>query len=115
MNNYYTLDQSPIHQQPSKIIIDSGITSNWKYRQYMQKNSNQIMKYNAMDSINASGNNPYTLLNATPVGNTPFLYNSLHETNGPTYGHGYSDLKSDYLTKERMKSRMVSPSIPTNF
>jgi hypothetical protein len=51
------------------------IKTNWQYRQYIQKNANNIMKFNTMQTINESGNNPYTLLNTKPVQNTPYLYN----------------------------------------
>lgn len=126
MNNYYTIEPTKEFQgityslwQPEgstnrKIQVDTGINSNWKYRQYMQKNAKEIMKFNSMQAINDSGNNPYTVLNTTQVENTPFLYNSLHDTRSPTYGFRNSDLKKDYMTKEQFKSRMISPSISTN-
>ena len=126
-NNYYTIEPTPELQgaayslwQPEgstnrKIQVDSGISSNWKYRQYMQKNANEIMKFNTMQSINTSGNNPYTVLNTKSVENTPYLYSSIHDTSNPAYGFRNSDLKQDYITKTQMKSRMVAPSIPTNF
>jgi hypothetical protein len=126
-NNYYTIEPTPELQgaayslwQPEgsinrKIQVDSGISSNWKYRQYMQKNANEIMKFNTMQSINTSGNNPYTVLNTKPVENTPYLYSSIHDTSNPAYGFRNSDLKQDYITKTQMKSRMIAPSIPTNF
>jgi hypothetical protein len=126
-NNYYTIETTPEIQgqsyslwQPEgatnrKIQVDTGISSNWKYRQYMQQNAKEIMKYNTMQSINSSGNNPYTILNTNPVGNTPYLYRSVHDTSSPAFGFRNSDLKQDYMTKEQMKSKMISPSIPTNF
>ena len=40
----------------NKIQAENGINTNWKYRQYIQKNANQIMKFNTMQSINTSGN-----------------------------------------------------------
>jgi hypothetical protein len=98
-----------------KIIVDSGITSNWSYRQYMQKNANQIMKYNTMQTINNSGNNPYSVLNTNTTNNNPHLYKSTHDNNNPVYGFRNSDLKQDYTTKQQMKAKMISPSIPTNF
>jgi len=127
MNNYYTIDTSanlqnienslwsPYGLTTQKLLGESGINSNWKYRQYMQKNSNQIMKYNTMQSIYESGNNPYTLLNTNPTNNTPYLYKSTHDTSKPEYELNHSDLKQDYIVKEQMKARMISPSIPTNF
>lgn len=127
MSNYYTIEPTQNIQginynlwQPNsstnkKIQVDADITSNWKYRQYIQKNANDIMKYNTMEYINASGNNPYTLLNTNPVGNTPYLYNSVHDSNNPEYGFSNSDLKKDYMSKIQIKSRMIAPSISTNF
>jgi hypothetical protein len=126
-NNYYTIETTPELQgqsyalwQPDsstnrKIQVDAGISSNWKYRQYMQQNAKDIMKYNTMQSINTSGNNPYTLLNNEPVDNTPFLYRSVHDMRSPAFKINNSDLKQDYMTKEQMKSKMIAPSIPTNF
>ena len=126
MNNYYTI--SPTYEiqgktygmwQPEsltnkKIHEDTGITSNWKYRQYMQKNAKDIMKFNTMQSINDSGNNPYTILNTNPVENTPYLYKSIHDNSMPNYGiNNMSDLKQDYIAKQQMKARMIAPSIST--
>ena len=126
-NNYYTIEPQQNFQganynlwQPealtnNKIQVNSGINSNWKYRQYMQKNANQIMKYNTMESINNSGNNPYTILNTKQTNTSPHLYKSIYDNNDLTYLTKNSDLKQDYLKKEQMKSRMVSPYISTNF
>lgn len=126
-NTYYTIDPQQKIQglyysswQPealtnNKILHETSISSNWKYRQYMQKNANQIMKYNSMESIYASGNNPYTVLNTTPTNKSPYLYNSIHDTNNPIYGFRNSDLKQDYMSKQQIKAKMISPSIPTNF
>jgi hypothetical protein len=126
-NNYYTIEPTQELQgsayslwQPGaatnrKIIVDTGINSNWNYRKYIQKNANDIMKYNTMQAINTSGNNPYTVLNTNTVNNTPHLYSSIHDTNNPPHGYRASDLRKDFLTKQQIKARMISPSIPTNF
>lgn len=126
-NNYYTIEPTQEFQgagyslwQPDattnkKIQVDTSISSNWKYRQYMQKNATDIMKYNTMQSINTSGNNPYTVLNTKPIENSPYLYNSIHDRRNPAYGFRDSDLKQDYLSRQQFKARMVSPSIPTYF
>ena len=126
-NTYYTITPQQEFQAKAnsvsqiynptnqEIQSNSGINSNWGYREYMQKNANQIMKYNTMQTIYTSGNNPYTVLNTNPTNNTPYLYNSVHDNNNPLYGFRNSDLKQDYTKKEQIKSRMISPSIPTNF
>jgi hypothetical protein len=119
--NYFTIEPTQNVQDMSyngltnnKILVAQ---TNWQYRQYIQKNANEIMKYNTMQTINASGNNPYTLLNTNSTQNTPYLYNSLHQepSSIPAYGFRNSDIKQNYMTKEQMKSRMISPSISTNF
>lgn len=126
-NNYYTIEPQQLFQgsnynlwQPdaltnNKIQDNSSINSNWKYRQYMQQNANQIMKFNTMQSINTSGNNPYTIVNTNQTNTSPHLYKSVYDNNNLTYLKNNSDLKQDYLKKEQMKARMVSPYIPTNF
>jgi hypothetical protein len=128
-NTYYTMEPQQELQntayslwQPDgsgasnkKIIVDSGISSNWSYRQYMQKNANQIMKYNTMQTINDSGNNPYSVLNTASTSPSPHLYTSTHDNSNPAYGFRNSDLKQAYTTKQQMKAKMISPSIPTNF
>jgi hypothetical protein len=112
-NSSYNLWQ-PDASTNTKIQTDNGITSNWKYRQYIQKNANQIMKYNTMQTINDSGNNPYSVLNTDPTNNNPYLYSSTHDTNNPVYGFRNSDLKQDYMKKQQMKAKMIAPSISTN-
>lgn len=127
MSNYYTINSTqqlqgtgynlwqPEVETNQKIIVDANIHSNWKYRQYIQKNANDIMKFNTMQSIHASGNNPYTIINTNSNKNTPHLYTSLHDTNNPSYGFRDSDLKQDFLNKQQLKARMISPSIRPYF
>ena len=109
--NYNSWQPTAITNQ--KILVDTGIQSNWKYRQYMQKNANHIMKYNTMENIYESGNNPYPTLNTQPTIKHPYLLSSIHDNNNPPgLNLVNSDLKQSYLTKEQMRARMVSPSIP---
>ena len=98
-----------------KIKQDAGINSNWKYRQYLQQNANNIMKFNIMETISNSGNNPYAVDNKTPSSNVPHLFTSTHDTSSPAYGFNNSDLKQDFMTKQQTSARMVSPSIQTNW
>jgi len=117
MSNYFTLTShndrngndygtwQPNAKVNQRIHVDTGIASNWKYRQYMQKNAQHIMKYNTMESFQNSGNNPY-MSNA--------FYPSVN-TSSPAYGLRNSDLKQDFLTKENLQFRKVAPTIPTNF
>ena len=119
MNQYYTIESMQVLNsswQPSastndNLRVDAGITSNWKYRTYMQNCGKDIMKTNSMLYFNASGNNPYIVHHNNPVNNTPYLFDSNHQS---VYEPNSSDLKMEYLTKINRQSRMVAPSIPTN-
>ena len=99
----------------NKILSQSNITSNWKYRQYIQNNANQIMKYNTMEYIYNSGNNPYPITDNHVTNNIPYNFHSIHNTNGPSFGTNNSDLKQNYIAKEQLNARMIAPSISTNF
>jgi len=98
----------------NKIHVDSGITSNWKYRQYIQNNANNIMKYNSMEYIYASGNNPYAVSNKIPSANVPYKFSSLYDPSVPNYGYSDSDLKQEFLKKQQLSARMIAPSFKTN-
>lgn len=116
---YYTV--TPVNPQEAswqpdaainnKIHSDAGLTSNWKYRQYMQGNANHIMKYNTMEYIYASGNNPYAVSNKIPSANVPYKFSSIYDPNIPSYGYSNSDLKQDFLKKQQISGRMIAPSI----
>lgn len=118
--NYYTIPTKNIVYQAESVVNtnlqkNSGnIHSNWSYRQYLQNNANNIMKYNTYQSIYSSGNNPYSLLNRVEADQTPFLYNSTHDNRVSKVNHPNTDLRNSYLEKEQFKSRMISPSIPAN-
>jgi hypothetical protein len=126
-NNYYK-DMPPLMNdgrnysswQPESVINDNiqkqeNIKSNWEYRKYLQNNAQNIMKFNYMESVNASGNNPKTYVNNKSSPNTPFIFQSTYDTRTPVYGYNNSDLKNNYLTREQLNARMIAPSIPTNF
>jgi len=122
--NYYTI--TPMAKkdfyswQPqaitnTKIHADAEITSNWKYRQYLQNNAKNIMKYNSNEYINASGNNSYTLVNNNRVQQNPYVFGSLYNNTQPAIIGQMSDLKQDFIKKQQIQARMIAPSIPTNF
>ena len=110
---YFTIPTVTYAQPDSKPVIN--MSSNWKYRQYMQSNATQIMKYNEHDSMNASGNNPYMALDSiNPNANVPHLFTSLHDTRMPNYGVNNSDLKQNFMKKQQFNSVLLSPAIPTD-
>ena len=100
LNTWSTLDTKSINNSNyhHNCYAESlGIHSNWNYRKYIQQHANQIMQNNTYNYIHSSGNNPYTL-------------NDNLETN---YKNN-NDLKHQYQKQLQMKSRMISPNIPTN-
>lgn len=105
----------PFQQPTQKITVTTNPSSNWQYRQQLQNNANNIMKFNTMASMNESGNNPYTIKNTNPTNKSPRLYKSIYDSSSPNYGLRNSDLKQDYVTKEKMNARMIAPTIPTNY
>lgn len=116
--NYYTINHPNIDYayQPQSFVNnnihnEANIHSNWNYRRYIQKNANEIMKYNSMEAINDSGNNPFTLYNNVVGPNVPIVYKNIYQ---PSNSINNSDLKKQFLQKEQINARMVSPSIPTN-
>jgi hypothetical protein len=94
----------------SQIKKDAGITSNWDYRRYLQENASLIMAQNSMNAISGTGFNE---VQKTQEQNTPFVYMNTFDNNKPTVGYSNSDLKSQYLSREQLNARMMSPSIST--
>lgn len=100
----------------NRIQKQENIHSNWTYRQYMQHNGLEIMKYNSLESCYDLGLDPHTNTNNTPSKNVPFLYKSSFDTSKPGYGYCNSDLKNPYISREQLNARMIAPSInPANF
>lgn len=100
--------ESVINQRIQK---QENIHTNWSYRQYMQHNGLEIMKYNSLESCYELGLDPSTKTNNTSSPNVPLLYNTSFDTNKPGYGYCNSDLKTPYLSREQLNARMISPSI----
>ena len=112
-SQYYTITPMANHDfyswQPEaitniKIHADAGLTSNWKYRQYLQNNASNLMKYNTNEYIHASGNNPYTLVNNHPVQQNPYIFGSLYNNSQPTTIGQMSDLKVILLKNNKCKA-----------
>ena len=89
-----------------KIKTEQNIKSNMVYRQYLQKNALNIIKYNQLNSCDGCGicpYNPSTYDNITQ----PFFYSNLLTNNSP-FGYD-SDLKNEYLSRQTLQSRLFTP------
>ena len=120
--NYSTfIPESVINEELQQ---KSGLYSNWDYRRYLQNNANNIMKYNQMDAVHSSGNYPSNYNNdcsntntntiTSRSINTPFIFKSTYDKSVPPYAYNNSDLKQNYLSREQLNARLISPSISTN-
>ena len=92
---------------PDEVINDSikreaGITSNWDYRRYLQNNASHIIRQNSQSAVAATG------LIEEPSANIPIIFFGRPK---PTYPP--SDLKTNYLSREQLNSRMIAPTVVT--
>ncbi len=101
------------YRKNESIKRNANIVSNWDYRTYLQNNANNIMKFNTMSAAESSGNNPFIFINSRVLPNQPHMFQSTHDDNMPMVGMNSSNLKDNYINKERINSRMIAPSIPT--
>jgi hypothetical protein len=90
-----------------------GITSNWKYRQYLTNNATEIMKINNQEACHIQGLPKHLEVGTTPSSNVPYMFKSVYDTSRPGYGYNNSDLKNPYMSREKLQSQIISPSIST--
>jgi len=101
--------------QPGAVINENirhqnKINSNWKYREFLTKNADTIIKQNQKDSCDQCGYCPINNKSVVENNGSPYLYNSPFEKSQP-YGYEDSDLKNIYLSRNELEARMVSPAI----
>ena len=94
-----------------KIRKDLDIKTNWQYRKYLQNNADKIIKLNQSEACNYCCDCPY--YHSVKTSNNPYLFTSCTESTQP-YGYEKSDLKSLYLSRYELQSRIcllyTSPS-----
>ena len=89
------------------LINNSGIQTNYQYRQYLIKNANSVMKINQVAACDQCGFCQYG--NSKPqLQNGKYLYKSCSDSSQP-YGYETSDLKNMYLGRQALQSRLVAP------
>ena len=100
--------------QPEAVVNDrirkqEHINSNWEYRQYLTKYATEIMKFNNNESCYDLGLSPYVdQKQVNTLKNVPKLFTSTHDQ---SFGYQQSDLKTPYISREQLQSRMSSPEI----
>jgi hypothetical protein len=97
-----------------RIQQQESIQNNWQYRQFMQQNGIQIMKYNSIEACYDLGLDPHYHSDKNPASNVPYRFRGTFDTSPPGFGYCNSDLKNPYLSREKLNARLVSPSINPN-
>jgi hypothetical protein len=95
----------------NQLLQETGIRTNWEYRNYLTQNAKAIINYNFTESANDCGYyqrfvEPPKVVN-TP---SPYLYSSYMD-NTPVAGVADSDLKQLYLSREQLNARRIAPAI----
>lgn len=101
----------------AKLIQDNNITSNWQYREYLTKNAGSIMRDNYFNSANDVGYHSRSIdlpsIQSNIIGQkykTPHMFSSVIDSETPL-GFTSGDLKDNYLSREQLYARKVSPVI----
>lgn len=104
------------------LLKSSGVESNWEYRKYLTHNAQSIIQHNFAEAANDCG---YTDLGVKRGDYSGFLpiFAGLPKTISPpaqynsyiqpeqAFGKFESDLKANYLSREQLASRTVTPVI----
>jgi hypothetical protein len=88
-----------------KLLKDTGITSNYEYRNYLTRNAKKIMEYNSIEACNDVGY--YERFQDAPKtldSNHAYLYSNSADSR-PVLGVQTTDLKSLYLSREQLEAR----------
>jgi len=100
----------------ASLIENNGIKSNWEYRQFLMKNSQDILEYNFREACNDVGyfkrpvDLPSIQSNKVSGIQTPYMFDSMVDKTKPV-GYEQSDLKDLYLTREQLEARRIAPVI----
>ncbi len=85
----------------------ANINSNSKYREYLIKNADQIIKFNQSEACNNCGCCPY-YSKEQASSNSPYIYDSCLSKVKP-FGYEESDLKNLYLSREQLEKIHSEP------
>jgi len=106
--------------QPNSVINDQirkdqNIKTNWEYRQYLTNNAQSVMKYNHQEACSELGTpSSFSYANIFPENTGPILFTSINDTKRPGFGYNDSNLKSPYLSREQLQTKMSAPTFIHN-
>ena len=83
------------------LIAKSNITNNYEYRMFLTKNASNIINVNNMNICNNTSNCSADVINDK----SPYIFKKLDNNIIPNIDN-ISDLKSIYLSREKLNSRL---------
>ena len=101
MFTYY----DPNNTLNERVMTENNIQTNYEYRQYLTKHGDTIVRQNQEDACNECGGCPYSETNKQMNSEGKYLFKGSSDLTIP-YGYEASDMKSYYLDKQSLDSRM---------
>lgn len=102
-------DHNPNALLNNQMMQRENIMSNAEYRKYLQTNADLIIKQNQFQAnakVNSENFVPHTPANTNELG--PYLFESSDDNSTP-FGYKSSDLKTMYLSKSELQSKLYTP------
>ena len=84
-----------------------NIKTNWDYRKFLQKNSDEIILSNQYLACDECGRCPY--YNTGKIRNIPYLFRNIVDSSKP-FGYETSDQKKLYLSRQELQARLFVPN-----
>ena len=97
----------PGNSENIKLLENNNINTNWKYRSYMVKNSDEIIKINQINACKAIGLQNIDTNKPSGKTNTPFLYKSFDDVSTPR-GYETSNAKMKYISEATKEKQMAT-------
>jgi hypothetical protein len=97
----------PGNSENIKLLENNNINTNWKYRSYMVKNSDEIIKINQINACKAIGLQIIDTNKPNSKTNTPFLYKSFDDVSTPR-GYEMSNAKMKYISEVTKEKQMAT-------
>lgn len=104
--NYTNWD--PACEKNKNLIKQTGMKSNYQYRQFLINNANKLMKSNNIAACDECGVCQYGHPFIQDTNNGKYLYKSVNDQHQP-YGYENSDLKNLYVSREQLQTRLTAP------
>ncbi len=101
----------PGNSENIKLLKNNNINTNWNYRSYMVKHSDEIIKINQRNACDAIGLNHIDTNKNNGKNNSPFIYKSLNDVSTPR-GYETSNAKIKYISDLTREKHMENHTIP---